>query len=110
LWIKDSVITSYVELVRVCDRIGCAAITEQEYKKMFPVQVSDPSEGIIVLEPFRVIDEKTGKEYDEEVSLERLYEKTSITQQETKETVSEVAEKPRSRKRSSSNPPATQES
>lgn len=58
-------ITTYEGLVVRCDRMGCAAPTEAEFKVAFPDKpVNSPLEGVVVLEPPPVIDEITGKQID----------------------------------------------
>lgn len=58
-------ITTHEGLVIRCDRMGVAAPSELEFKQAAPeVPVNNPPEGVIVVEPFNVISEQTGKTLD----------------------------------------------
>src|SRR5689334_11677525 len=63
-------ITTYEGLVIRCDRMGCAAPSEAEFKVAYPVgPVNSPTEGVVVLEPPPVVDDITGRQIDPEAPV-----------------------------------------
>ena len=63
-------ITTYEGLVIRCDRMGCAAPSEAEFKVAYPTgPVNSPTEGVVVLEPPPVVDDITGRKIDPEAPV-----------------------------------------
>jgi hypothetical protein len=63
-------ISAYETLVIWCNRIGVVPHTEAEFREVFPSPVNSPQEGVIVLEPIRVVDEISGRAIDPEAPVE----------------------------------------
>lgn len=60
-------ITTYNGLCIRCERMGCAAPPEEDFKAAYPTgPVNSPQEGVVVLEPPPVVDDITGRQIDPE--------------------------------------------
>lgn len=63
-------ITTYAGLVARCERMGCAAPPESDFKVAYPDKpVNSPQEGVVVLEPPPVVDDITGRKIDPEAPV-----------------------------------------
>ena len=68
-WLQQQGITNYEALLRRCANVGCAPWTQEEFLKFKLPVVNSPSDGIVVLEPPLVIDEKTGSVIDPTIDV-----------------------------------------
>lgn len=66
-FIQEAGIQAYGALVERCAALGVQPPTEAEYTVIVPERVSSQQDGVIVVDPFPVIDEFTGKEIDPDV-------------------------------------------
>lgn len=61
-YVKESGATSYGSLLESCSRMGVIPPSEDEWKRVAAENVSQPTEGIVVLEPPPpIISEATGE-------------------------------------------------
>lgn len=61
-------ISTYEALCIRCDRIGVTPPSQEEFELVIPpVKVNSPQEGVIVLQPLRVVEELSGHSIDPEV-------------------------------------------
>lgn len=70
-FVKELGTQSYNALVARSDRLGVQPPTEKEYLKIFPNIVNSQQDGVIVLEPIVVIDDKTGREIDPDAPVQK---------------------------------------
>ena len=60
-------ITTYPALCNQCSRMGIVAPDEAEFNRVQPARnVNDPDEGVIIVEPMRVVAESSGRYIPEE--------------------------------------------
>lgn len=64
-FLQEQGITTYESLVARCKSLGVTPPTKGEYASTGPEVVSNPSEGVVVVEPIPVTGEKSGKELEE---------------------------------------------
>lgn len=64
-FLQEQGITTYESLVERCRRLGVASPTESEYALTDPAIVTNPGEGVIVIDPIPITLEKTGKKLEE---------------------------------------------
>jgi len=68
--LNDRGVTTYTALVTWCERIGVVPPTEAEFREAIPAPINSPQEGVVVLEPPRVVDDLSGREIDPEAPVE----------------------------------------
>lgn len=58
-FVKDAGVQTYNGLLELCNRLGVAPVTEEQYKKEIkPLLVTSQEDGIVVIEPIEVIEEQ----------------------------------------------------
>lgn len=99
-------ITAYETLAIWCHRIGVVPPTEAEFREVMPVRINSPQEGVVVLEPIKVVDEISGRTIDPEAPVEEPgvlvltdhpYEPFKPPFPEVEETPSEAQDRPQKR-------------
>lgn len=68
-FIEESGVQSYEGLVIRCQRIGVQPPVKDEYLALKPTVVSSQQDGVVVLEPPKVIDEPSGMEIDPDAPI-----------------------------------------
>lgn len=63
-FMSEQGISTYDALIRRCESIGVTPPSEQEYVAVDVQLVSNPQEGLVVLDPIPIVDETTGHEID----------------------------------------------
>lgn len=61
-FMSEQGITTYEGLINRCNTMGVLPPTEEEYAKVKVPLVSNPQEGLVVLDPIPVLSEMTGRE------------------------------------------------
>jgi len=94
-WMASAGVSSYVEVVRWCNKIGVLPPDEATYKALRPEQVSSPSDGIVVamVEPKVTIGEV------KEVALDPSSEDFEWPNMATVESVEMVEPEPKKKSR-----------
>ena len=67
-FVKETGITTYQKLQEKCAKLGVSSPPEDEFKVIFPEQVSSPQEGVVVLDPPVLI-----KDTGEKVSVDTFF-------------------------------------
>ena len=67
MFVDELGITTHESLIARCNRMGVEAPSVEEFSKLGIAIVTNPTEGVIVLEPPPVILEQTGKPVEENV-------------------------------------------
>ena len=72
-FLKESGVTTYNELVIRCGRIGVQPPTHEDFSAVVNVVVSSPTEGVVVLEPLKTIDDSGAKVEETSASSDALF-------------------------------------
>lgn len=71
-FVDEHAITTYEQLKVLCISMGLEIPCEREFASSFGLIVSNPSEGVIILEPIKVTNEKSGAWVEEPVERPTL--------------------------------------
>ncbi len=96
-FIDEHGITTLGGLNEACHRLGVAGPTEDEFHAVVPrtPAVSNPQEGVVVVDPLPIVDEATGRQIDVDAPV---HPKVEVVTEEEWEPPTEAPTKPQFKK------------